>query len=276
MPTIPALDVAPGVSMPVFGLGVFRLPDDDAGVAVVHDAIEVGFRHLDTATFYGNERMTGTAVRTAAVARDELFVVTKVWSSDQGYDGTQRAFDASLETMGLAYIDLYMLHWPVLEVMEDTWRAMEEILASGRARAIGVSNFLPQHLDRLASFANTLPAVNQIELNPFNYGTQRPIVEASRRHGIAVAGYRPFANGAKFDHPVASEIAERHAKSVAQVYLRWHVDHGTAAVPGWAPKQLMAENLDVFDFSLDDAELAGLDALDEGLLTATAPPGAST
>lgn len=275
MTPVPAIEIAPGVAMPALGLGVFRLPDDDEGVRVVHEAIEVGFRHIDTATFYGNEAMTGKAVRTAPVDRSELFVVTKVWSTDQGYDGTLRAFEASLERMGLDSIDLYMLHWPVDAVMAETWRAMERLLAEGRTRAIGVSNFKPRHLDALASTARVLPAVNQIELNPFNFGTQRPIVEATRRHGVTVVGYRPFANGAKFDHPVAARIAAAHGKTPAQVYLRWQIDHGTGAVPGWAPRDLMIQNLDVFDFSLTPVELAALDALDEGLLSATPPPDAS-
>jgi 2,5-diketo-D-gluconate reductase A len=272
---IPSLEIAPGVSMPTLGLGVFRLPDDEEGVRVVHEAIDVGFRHIDTATFYGNEQMTGAAVRTAPLDRSDLFVVTKVWSTDQGYDGTLRAFEASLERMGLDSIDLYMLHWPVDRVMAETWRAMERLLAEGRVRAIGVSNFKPRHLDVLASTAEVPPAVNQIELNPFNYGTQRPIVEATRRHGVTVVGYRPFANGAKFDHPVAVQIGEAHGKSAAQVYLRWQIDHGTGAVPGWAPRDLMVQNLDVFDFSLTAEQVAALDALDEGLLSATPPPDAS-
>ncbi len=274
MPPIPTVDIAPGVAMPIFGLGVFRLPDDDEGVAVIHEAIEVGFRHIDTATFYGNEAMTGKAVRTAPVPRDDLFFVTKVWPTNQGYEGTHRAFEASLASTGLETVDLFMLHWPVRSILRETWQAMEEILASGRARSIGVSNFMPDTLDELATFAGVMPAINQIELNPFNRLSQLPLVAGTERHGVTVVGYRPFANGAKFDHPVASAIATRHGKTVAQVYLRWHVDHGTAAVPGWAPRRLMEENLDVFDFSLEDAELAALDALDEDLRSAAIPPEA--
>ena len=276
MTSAPLIDLSDGVQMPALALGTFRLPDGAAGITPIHQAIEVGFRHLDAATFYGNEAMVGEALATAPAARSDLFVTTKVWPTDQGYQATLEACRASLEALRLDYIDCYMLHWPVDDLLAETWRAMEQLVDEGLVRAAGVSNFAPRHFEMLEELGGPRATVNQIEMNPFCFDTQRERVAATRRYGAVVAGYRPFANGAHFEHPLLLEIGGRHGMSVAQVLLRWQLDHGFACIPGWAPApDLMAENLAASDFKLTWAEIAAIDGLDEALLTAAVPPEAT-
>lgn len=269
-------DLGGGAFMPRVALGTFRLPDDATGVAVIHQALDAGFRHVDAATFYGNEVMVGEALATGPVPRHELFVTTKVWPDRQGYEATLAACEASRRALRLEYLDLYMLHWPVDALLEETWRAMERLLDAGVTRAVGVSNFTRRHFRALATFADTPAAVNQIEMNPFCYRAQQERVEGTLEYGAVVAGYRPFAKAERLAHPVVTAIAEARQRTAAQVLLRWQIEHGFAIVPGWAPApDLMAENLAVFDFALTPEETGRLDALDEGLLTALVPPEAT-
>jgi diketogulonate reductase-like aldo/keto reductase len=271
-----AVFIGPGAEMPRIALGTFRLPADDSGITLIHQALAAGFRHIDAATFYGNEAMVGEALATAPIARDALFVTTKVWPSQQGYEATRRAAAASLRALRTGYLDMYMLHWPVDSLLAETWRAVEDLIAAGVVRHAGVSNFARRHFRALAAFARVPAAVNQIEMNPFCYDTQRERVEGTLGYGAVVAGYRPFAKAEKLSHPVVTEVAAAHGKTAAQVLLRWQLDHGFAVVPGWAPSaDLMAENLAVFDFTLTPAERALLDGLDEGLLSAAIPPEAT-
>jgi len=270
------VDLGSGVLMPRIAMGTFRLPSDASGVALIHQGLSAGFRHIDAATFYGNEAMVGEALATGPVARADLFVTTKVWPSQQGGEATLAAFEASRSALRLEYLDLYMLHWPVDGLLEETWQALERLRAEGLARAIGVSNFTRRHFRALAAFADTPAAINQIEMNPFCYRTQQERVEGTLEYGAVVAGYRPFAKAAKLAHPVVAAIAAAHERTAAQILLRWQLDHGFAIVPGWAPTPpLMAENLAVFDFALTPEERNRLDALDEGLLTAVIPPEAT-
>lgn len=265
-----------GVQMPRIALGTFRLPSDTTGIALIHQALAAGFRHVDAAPFYGNEAMVGEALATGPVPRHDLFVTTKVWPDRQGYEATLDAFEGSRRALRLDYLDLYMLHWPVDALLEETWRAMERLLDAGFTRAVGVSNFTRRHFQALAAFADAPAAVNQIEMNPFCYQTQRERVEGTLAYGAVLAGYRPFAKAEKLSHPVVGAIAAAHGRTPAQVLLRWQIDHGFAVVPGWAPTPgMMAENLAVFDFSLSPTEVALLDDLDEGLLTAQVPPEAT-
>jgi diketogulonate reductase-like aldo/keto reductase len=270
------MDLGSGVLMPRVAMGTFRLPSDATGVAVIHQALAAGFRHIDAATFYGNEAMVGDALATAPIPRADLFVTTKVWPSQQGCEATLAAFEASRRALRVDYLDLYMLHWPADPVLEETWRAVERLVAEGLVRKAGVSNFTRRHFRALASFADVPAAVNQIEMNPFCFQTQRERVEGTLEAGAVVAGYRPFAKAEKLAHPVVTAIAAAHGKTAAQVLIRWQIDHGFATVPGWAPSpDLMAENLAVFDFALAAEEMTRLDDLDEGLLTAAIPPEAT-
>lgn len=260
-----------GVALPRIGLGVFRAgagaPTRDAVLA----ALRTGYRHIDTARIYGNEKDVGEGVRQSGLPRDEVFVTTKLWNEDHGYDRTLRAFDQSLATLGLGHVDLYLVHWPVAGRRRETWRAMEAILASGRCRAIGVSNFLPRHLDDLLAEAHEPPSVNQIELHPFLQ--QRDLVERCRRDGIVVEAYSPLTRGERLDHPEVARVAARHGKSAAQVLVRWSLERGFVVLPKSSHPKRLAGNFAVFDFALDADDLRALDALEEGLRVAWDPHG---
>ncbi|MFF8837148.1 aldo/keto reductase [Streptomyces sp. NPDC015130] len=249
--------------MPQLGFGVWQVPDDEAATAVA-TALEAGYRSIDTAAIYQNERGTGQAVAASGIPREELFVTTKLWNSDQGYDATMRAFDASLEKLGLDHVDLYLIHWPLpsKDAYVDTYRAFEKIHADGRARAIGVSNFLPEHLDRLIGETSVVPAVNQIELHP--QLQQSASREAHARHGIATEAWSPLGQGKGIlEVPAIVAIARKHGRTPAQVVLRWHLQLGNVVIPKSVTPSRIRENIDVFDFTLDPEDLAAIAALDE-------------
>ncbi|MFI6421622.1 aldo/keto reductase [Streptomyces sp. NPDC050842] len=249
--------------MPQLGFGVWQVPDDEAATAVAA-ALEAGYRSIDTAAIYQNERGTGQAVAASGIPRDELFVTTKVWNSDQGYDATMRAFDASLDKLGLDHVDLYLIHWPLpsKDAYVDTYRALEKIHADGRARAIGVSNFLPEHLERLIGETSVVPAVNQIELHPQLQQTASR--EAHARHGIATEAWSPLGQGkGLLEVPAIVAIARKHERTPAQVVLRWHLQLGNVVIPKSVTPSRIRENIDVFDFTLDPEDLAAIAALDE-------------
>lgn len=262
-----------GVEMPHLGLGMWRAGGGDQAAAVVRHAVEVGYRLFDTAAMYGNEDGVGRGVATCEVPREELFVTTKVWNTDQGYDSTLRAFETSRRRLGLEQVDLYLVHWPVPDRRLDTWRAMERLLDEGACRAIGVSNYLVEHLQEVLAFASTPPAVNQIELHPYNYGSRRDVVEFCREHDIAVEAYSPLTRGRRFDDPPLVEIAARHDRTPAQVLIRWGLQHGFVEIPKSSDAGRMRENADVFDFALTDEEMARLDARNETLAVSWDPTG---
>ncbi|MFJ7069288.1 aldo/keto reductase [Streptomyces sp. NPDC101115] len=250
--------------MPQLGFGVWQVPDDEAEAAVT-TALEAGYRSIDTAAIYENETGTGKALAASGLPREELFVTTKLWNSEQGYDSTLRAFDASLAKLGLDHVDLYLIHWPVpaKDAYVDTYRAFEKILADGRARAIGVSNFLPGHLDRLIGETSVVPAVNQIELHP--QLQQAGSREAHARHGIATEAWSPLGQGrGLLEVPAIVAIAQKHGRTPAQVVLRWHLQTGNVVIPKSVTPSRIRENIDVFDFELDAEDLAGIAVLDEG------------
>lgn len=260
---VPSLTLNNGVPMPQLGFGVWQVPDDEAATAVA-TALEAGYRSIDTAAIYQNERGTGQAVAASGIPREELFVTTKLWNSDQGYDATMRAFDASLEKLGLDHVDLYLIHWPLpsKDAYVDTYRAFEKIHADGRARAIGVSNFLPEHLDRLIGETSVVPAVNQIELHP--QLQQAASREAHARHGIATEAWSPLGQGKGIlEVPAILAIARKHGRTPAQVVLRWHLQLGNVVIPKSVTPSRIRENIDVFDFTLDPEDLAAIAALDE-------------
>jgi len=252
--------IAPGVSMARLGLGTYKSAEGPDVEGEVSYGLERGYRHVDTAALYGNERGVGSALRASGLARDQYTVATKVWNSDQGYEATLKAFDASLERLGLEYVDLYLIHWPMPKHTRDTWRAMEEIHASGRAKAIGVCNFLVHHLEDLLSFADVPPALDQVE---HHVRLQQPGLRAfCREHGITLQAWAPIMRGRVCDIPEVVEIAGRHGKTAAQVALRWILQHGVTTIPKSVHRERVAENADVFDFELTTEEMAALDGLD--------------
>jgi 2,5-diketo-D-gluconate reductase A len=266
----PSLQLNDGRSIPQVGLGVYKVADS-ATDALVAGAIEAGYRHIDTATLYRNERGVGAGVRASGVPREELFVTTKVWNTDQGRDATLRAFDTSLGELGFDYVDLYLIHWPVPSEgrFVETWRALEELRADGRARSIGVSNFEPHHLDELLRETGTVPAVNQVELHPW---LQQPAVrEYDDAHGIVTESWSPLARGRIADEPTLDRIAAKHGKTPAQVTIRWHLQLGAVVIPKSSSLERVRENFDVFGFELDADDLAAIGSLEEGFRTGPHP-----
>ncbi|GAA5612351.1 putative oxidoreductase MSMEG_2408/MSMEI_2347 [Streptomyces platensis] len=261
---VPSIKLNNGVAMPQLGYGVWQVEDEQAATAV-GQALDAGYRSIDTAMIYGNEEGTGRALAASGVARDELFVTTKLWNADQGHDATLRAFDTSLAKLGLEYVDLYLIHWPLpaRDTYIETYRALEEIYADGRAKAIGVSNFLPEHLERLMGETSIVPAVNQIELHPqFPQAASRAF---HARHNIVTEAWSPIGQGrGLLEDPTLVKLAAKHGKSPAQVVLRWHVQLGNVAIPKSVTPSRIAENIDIFDFELDDADLTALAGLDTG------------
>ncbi|GAA2249603.1 oxidoreductase [Streptomyces ruber] len=260
---VPPIILNNGVEMPQLGFGVWQVPDDEAEKAVA-TALENGYRSIDTAAIYGNEEGTGKAIAASGIAREELFVTTKLWNSEQGYDSTLRAFDASLDKLGLEFVDLYLIHWPVpaKDKYIDTYKALEKLYADGRARAIGVSNFLPEHLERLAGETSVVPAVNQIELHP--HLQQRALREYHAEKGIATEAWSPLGQGkGLLEVPAIVAIAQKHGVSPAQVVLRWHLQTGNVVIPKSVTPSRIKENIDVFGFSLDDEDMAAISALNE-------------
>ncbi|HZE50677.1 MAG TPA: aldo/keto reductase [Jatrophihabitantaceae bacterium] len=259
-----------GVEMPQLGFGVFKVPDDQATDAVL-SALEVGYRSIDTAALYRNEPGVGKAIAQSGIARGELFVTSKVWNSDQGYDSTLAAYDASLARLGADYLDLYLIHWPTpaQDLYRDTWRALEKLLADGRVRAIGVSNFHPEHIQRLLDEYDVVPAVNQIELHPELQQVQ--LREFDAAHGIVTEAWSPLARATVLTDPVLTAIAERLGVTSAQVVLRWHLQLGNIVIPKSVTPARIAENFDVFGFELSEADLKRIATLDGGRRTGPDP-----
>ena len=269
--TIAVLPLNTGKTIPQIGLGVWQAQRGEATRGAIQAALRLGYRHVDTARIYGNEADVGAALRASSseVPREEVFVTTKLWNADQGYDAALRAFDASLTRLAVDYVDLYLIHWPVPGKRMDSWRALETLFESKRARAIGVSNFLVPHLEELLGVAKVVPAVNQIELHPFLQ--HRDTRAFCKKHGIVVEAYSPLTHGMRLDHPVVVEVAKRVGRSPAQVLLRWGVQHGLVVLPKSTKEERIRENGALFDFALDEGNMAALDALEEGLATGWDP-----
>ena len=272
-PTIPTLTLNNNVELPVLGLGVFQTPPDET-IGAVEAALAVGYRHIDTAAAYGNEREVGEGIRRSDLDRSDVFIETKVWISDYGYDETLHAFEKSAAKLGVDQIDLLILHQPLPSEFARTiaaYKALETLLSDGKVRAIGVSNFLPEYLESLLAQIDVVPAVNQIELHP--YFTQVEARELDARHGILTQAWSPIGGITSyrglpkrtFDDPTILGIANAHGKTAAQVMLRWHVQEGRSAIPKSVRPERIAENFDVFDFELSHAELAAIDGLDTGV-----------
>ncbi len=258
-----------GAAIPQVGLGVWQSPRGSATQNAVAAALRAGYRHVDTARIYGNEQDVGAGLAASGVPRSEVFVTTKLWNDEQGYDAALTAFDASLDRLGLDYVDLYLIHWPVPGKRLESWRALEQIFRDKRARAIGVSNFMTRHLDELLAKATVVPAVDQFELSPFLQ--HRDTRATCKQHGIVVEAYSPLTRGKRLADKTIVAIAKRLGKSPAQVMLRWGIQQGVVILPKSVHESRIIENAQLFDFVLDDAAMHQLDGLEQGLTTGWDP-----
>lgn len=256
-----------GMAVPCIGYGTYLTPDDETCKAV-QEAIRVGYRLIDTAAFYGNEKGVGQAVRECGVPREELLITSKVWNADRGYEQTLAAFEKTMENLGLDYLDLYLIHWPANrkqfgdraeEINAQTWRAMEELYRAGRIKAIGLSNFLPHHIEELGKTATVKPMVNQLEIHPG--WLQKETVDYCQSHDIVVEAWSPLGRRAAFDNPFLGSLAEKYGKSAAQICLRWEIQHGVLPIPKTVNPARMEANLDIFDFEIEQADMEQIDAM---------------
>ena len=255
-----------GHAMPRLGLGVWQLSPGKSCETAVRAAFDAGYRHIDTAAFYGNEESVGKAIRDSGYAREDIYVTTKLWNSDHG--NPARAFERSLGKLRCDYIDLYLIHYPVPERLRS-WRALETLRAGGKARSIGVSNFTIRHLTELLAHSDTIPAVNQVELHPYLY--QRELMDFCHDNNIVVEAYSPLTHGERLDDPRLMAIARKYSKSPAQILIRWALQHDFVVIPKSAKRQRIIENADVFDFAIRAADMQTLDSLNENLRTCWDP-----
>ena len=266
----PLITLNNGVEIPQLGFGVYQISPDAVREATLA-AVDAGYRHVDTAAAYANEKGVGEAIRDCGLARDQIFITTKLRNADQGYENTLSAFETSRRSLGVEVVDLYLIHWPYVlhDLYVDSWKAMEKLYADGAVRAIGVSNFLKPNLDRVFTEGSVVPAVNQFELHPSFQ--QSDLTAYSRTNNIAIESYSPLGRGRDVDHAVVLAIAASHDKTPAQVILRWHVQNGFILIPKTVTPARMAENIDIFDFSLTDTEIAAISGLEAGLRTSGDP-----
>jgi diketogulonate reductase-like aldo/keto reductase len=248
------------VKIPIFGLGTWALDGRGAYKAVLW-AIDAGYRMIDTATVYANEREIGDAIKDCKVPREDIFLTTKVWNSDQGYDSTLAAFDRSLKELKTSYVDLYLIHWPVEGLRSESWKALEKIYSDGKARAIGVSNYTVQNIKELLEESSTVPTVNQVEFSPFLY--QKELLDFCTSQNIFIEAYCPLTRARKLDHPTLKIIGRKYNKSAAQVLIRWGLQHNIIEIPKAGSKDHIYENINVFDFNLNDQDMEVLDNLNE-------------
>ncbi len=258
-----------GIEIPVLGLGVFQSPPGTVTQKAVLFALKAGYRHVDTASLYGNEEDVGRAVKDSGVPREQVFVTTKVWNGDQGYDAALRACDQSLRRLGLGYIDLYLIHWPVPELRNETWRALMELQRRGACRAIGVCNYTVRHLRELLASSEVIPDVNQVEFSPFLY--QKELLRFCSGRQIQLEAYSPLTRGYKLRHPTVLDVARSYSKSPAQVMIRWSLQRGLVVIPKSVRPERIKENCEDFDFEISGADMTRLDSLNEDLHTVWDP-----
>ncbi len=256
------------VEIPIIGLGTWILSGKQAYQSVLW-ALEAGYRLIDTATIYGNERKIGDAIIDSKMPRDEIFVTTKVWNNDQGYDNTISAFERSIKKLKLSYVDLYLIHWPVTGLRNETWKALEKLLKDDKTRAIGVSNFTIRHLKELMKDSSTIPSVNQVEFSPFLY--QKELLDYCASHNIIVEAYSPLTRARKLDHPQLKSMAEKYGKKPAQILIRWGLQHGIVEIPKSGSKAHIYENVSIFDFNIVDEDMKQLNNLNEDFRVADDP-----
>lgn len=257
--SIPTVTFNNGLSMPMFGLGTYLTPPGDTTKNSVRWALEAGYRKIDTASFYDNEEGVGEGIKASGVSKDEIFVTTKIWTSEMGFDNTLAAFDLSRKKLDIDILDLYLIHWPEKETFIETWKAMEKLYAEGKVRAIGLSNFEPHHIDKLKAEAEVEPVLNQVELHP--YLNQEAVREYCAKNEIVVEAWSPIAKGKVLEDPVIKEIAEAHGKSPVHVTLRWEHQHGVVVIPKSVHRERIEDNMNLFDFELSPDEMNKIDHL---------------
>jgi len=257
----PVVKLNNGVMIPRLGLGVYQSPPGQVTQKAVQYALKTGYRHIDTARIYNNESDVGSALRNSGVKREDVFITTKLWNSDQGYETALKACDASLKRLGLKYLDLYLIHWPVQETRDKSWKALVQLLKDGKCRSIGVSNYTIQHLTELLEQSDIVPMVNQVEFSPFLY--QKQLLEYCEKNKIQLEAYSPLTQGEKLNHPKIQQIAKKHDKTPAQVLIRWSLQHNLVTIPKSVREQRIKENGQVFDYNLTTEDMRILDSLDE-------------
>jgi len=258
-----------GVKMPYLGLGVYKVKEGKEVINTVKTALEVGYRAIDTAALYDNEEGVGQAIKESGIPREELFITTKVWNTDQGYDKTLKAFDISMKKLGLDYLDLYLIHWPGKDKYVDTWRALEKLYKDGRVRAIGVSNFKIHHLQTLMEQSEEKPVINQVELHP--YLSQKDLLSFCKKQQIVVEAWGPLGRGRLLNDPTLIEIGQKYGKTAAQVTLRWHLQNDVIVIPKSVTPSRIKENADIFDFELTAEDMERIDALNKNERTGKDP-----
>lgn len=251
-----------GVKMPYFGLGVFKSKDGQEVIDAIHWAIDAGYRHIDTAAIYKNEKGVGKAIHSCGIDRNELFVVSKVWNADQGFESTLKAYEASLERLNLDYLDLYLVHWPVKGKYVETWKAMEQLYKEGRVKAIGVSNFLQHHLEDVLDVCEIIPMVNQMEFHP--YLVQQELLDFCSAKGIQYEAWSPLMRGEILDVPLMKELSQAYGKSEVHIVLRWNLQKGVITIPKSVQKERIIANAYIFDFELSEEDMRRIDKLDKG------------
>lgn len=257
-----------GVEMPIFGLGTYQAHKGEAQEAVLH-ALDIGYRLIDTASMYGNEEDIGEALRRSGLPREEVFVTTKLWNSDHGYDKALAAFEESRKRLGLDCVDLYLIHWPVEGIRSETWKAMETLLEEGKCRAVGVSNYMIWHLEELLSHSSTIPAVNQVEFHPYLY--LKDLMDFCQSHGIQLEAYSPLTKGVKLDELSLADLASKYSRTPAQILIRWVLQHGIVVIPKSSRKEKIEENAAVFDFTISPEDMNTLDSFHQNLRTSWDP-----
>ncbi len=258
-----------GVEMPVFGLGTYQTRSGKETRDAVLYALKIGYRLIDTAAMYGNEEGVGEAIRESGIPREEIFITTKLWNSDHGYDKALAAFEESRKKLGLDFVDLYLIHWPVEDLRKDSWRALETLLKDGKCRAIGVSNYMTWHLDELLQSSSTVPAVNQVEFSPYLY--LKDLLEHCRSHHIQLESYSPLTKGHKLVDPKLGKMAAKYSRTPAQVLIRWALQKEVVVIPKSSKRERIKENAEVFDFAISDKDMKLLDSFDEDLRTSWDP-----
>ncbi|WP_291862551.1 aldo/keto reductase [Marinilabilia sp.] len=253
------VELSNGTQMPYLGLGVFQTPNEQIKDAV-HAELDFGYRHIDTAAFYENEDGLGDAIKSHSVPRNEIFITSKVWNSDQGYDETIKAFNQSLEKLQTDYLDLYLVHWPVKGKYAETWRALETLYEEGRVKAIGVSNFLQHHLEDIMESGKIVPMVNQMEFHP--HLVQQDLIDFCKKHNIQYEAWSPLIQGKAFEIDLLKDLSKKYKKSIAQIVLRWDLQKGVVTIPKSVKKNRIEENASIFDFEISEEDMKRIDALD--------------
>lgn len=267
------MELSNGVKIPSVGFGTFRTGDDKETSQIIKQALEIGYRIIDTASFYKNEVGVGNGIKESAVNREEIFLVTKLWNDDHGYEETIEAFNKSLEKLQVEYIDLYLVHWPN-KLNAETWKAFEYLYETGKVKSIGVCNFKINHLEELKKTAKIMPMINQIELHPFS--TKNEMMNYCLGNNIKVMAWSPISRGKVFDNELIIRLAEKYNKTIAQIVLRWHLQKGIIAIPKSSNKNRIKENIDIFDFEISKEDMREIDSLDEGYHASVTTPPANT